>query len=94
MSLEVLSEVYRIVEDRRDRPKSGSYVSALLKGGLGEILGKVEEEARELVEAARGGGRREILHEAADLVFHTWVLLACKGIKLEDLLQEFQKRRR
>ncbi|WP_309493438.1 phosphoribosyl-ATP diphosphatase [Candidatus Hecatella orcuttiae] len=94
MSLEVLSEVYRVIEDRRHRPKPGSYVSSLLKGGVDKVLGKVKEEAQELVKAARGGERQEIVHEAADLVFHTWVLLVFKGIKLEELLQELRRRRR
>ena len=92
LGTEILDEIFRVIEDRRDRPRGGSYVSALLaKGGACD---KVDEEARELVEAARDGERKDIIHEAADLIFHTMVLLADKKVKLDEVMEELRRRRR
>jgi len=92
MGTEILDEVFAVIEDRRDRPKDGSYVSNLLASG--RVLKKIDEEARELVEAAQGSDRQAIVHEAADLIFHTMVLLAVKGVELEEVMKELRRRRR
>jgi phosphoribosyl-ATP pyrophosphohydrolase len=92
MGTEVLDEVFAVIEERRDRPREGSYVSSLLASGRASE--KVDEEARELIEAAKVGDKREIVHEAADLIFHTMVLLAEKGVKLEEVMEELRRRRR
>jgi phosphoribosyl-ATP pyrophosphohydrolase len=92
MGTEVLDEVFAVIEERRDRPREGSYVSSLLASGRASE--KVDEEARELIEAAKVGDKREIVHEAADLIFHTMVLLAAKGVKLEEVMEELRRRRR
>jgi phosphoribosyl-ATP pyrophosphohydrolase len=92
MGTEILGEVFAVIEDRRDRPKEGSHVSNLLASG--RVLEKVDEEARELVEAAQGSERQPMVHEAADLIFHAMVLLAAKGVKLEEVMEELRRRRR
>ncbi len=92
MGTEILGEVFAVIEDRRDRPKEGSYVSGLLTSG--KVSEKIDEEARELVEAAQGSERQAIVREAADLIFHTMVLLAAKGVKLEEVMEELRRRRR
>jgi phosphoribosyl-ATP pyrophosphohydrolase len=89
---EILGEVFAAIEDRRDRPKEGFYVSNLLASG--RVLEKIDEEARGLVEAAQGSERQPIVHEAADLIFRTMVLLAVKGVKLEEVMKELRRRRR
>jgi len=94
MGAEILDEVFAVIENRRDNPKKESYVSGLLAKGEGAVFGKVEEEADELVEACKGSDRKAIVHEAADLVFHTMVLLAAKGVKLEEVMAELKRRRR
>ncbi len=86
---EVLDEVFAVIEERRDSPKKGSYVSGLIASG--KASDKIEEEAGELIEARK---KQEIVHEAADLMFHTMVLLAAKGVKLEDVMEELRRRRR
>lgn len=92
MGTEILNEVFAVIEDRRDRPKQGSYVSGLLKSG--KVLDKVEEESDELIEAARGENKREIVHEAADLIFHAMVLLAANEVKLGEVMEELERRRK
>jgi len=94
MGTEILDEVFTVIEDRRDNPKKESYVSGLISKGEEAIIDKIEEEAGELVEAGRGSDKKAIVHEAADLIFHTMVLLAAKGVKLDDIMKEFKRRRR
>ncbi|MFQ5840191.1 MAG: bifunctional phosphoribosyl-AMP cyclohydrolase/phosphoribosyl-ATP diphosphatase HisIE [Candidatus Methylomirabilales bacterium] len=91
-SAAILAAVYRCICDRkRDRP-SGSYVVSLLDKGRGQVLKKIGEEATEVVLAAQGGGEREIVYETADLLFHLLVLLADRGIPLEQIWVELGRR--
>lgn len=87
-----MNEVFAVIEDRRDNPKKESYVSGLL--ARGKAAEKVEEEADEFIEASEGNDRKTIVHEAADLIFHAMVLLAAKGVKLEEVMEELRRRRR
>lgn len=92
MGMEILDEVFGVIEDRRDNPKKESYVSSLLASG--KVAEKVDEEANEFIKAAEGNDRKAIVHEAADLIFHAMVLLAAKGVKLEEVMEELRRRRR
>ncbi len=94
MSLNVLAEVYGVIEERKNNPKPSSYVSNLLQKGLDAVVAKVEEEAEEFIEASKDKNSKEIVHEAVDLMFHMFILLVLKNIKLEEVLEEFQRRRR
>ncbi|RLI31062.1 phosphoribosyl-ATP diphosphatase [Candidatus Bathyarchaeota archaeon] len=94
MSLDILKEVFDVVMDRIENPKLNSYVSKLTKAGLEKVLSKVKEESEELIEASKIGSKVEIIHEAVDLIFHTLILLALKNITLEEIFEEFKRRRR
>lgn len=86
-------ELFRIIKERKKRFPQNSYVSSLLKEGKDRIIQKVGEEAVELIMAAKGGKKKEIIDETADLWFHTLVLLAFFDIKPEKILNELEKRR-
>jgi phosphoribosyl-ATP pyrophosphohydrolase len=60
--------------------------------GLDSILKKIGEEATETVIAAKGGDKKQIIYETADLWFHCMVLLADQGLGPDDVLQELQRR--
>jgi len=92
MGAEILDEVFAVIEGRKNMPKQGSYTSRLLVSG--KARDKVLEEAQELVDAAENGGKKEIVHEAADLMFHSMVLLSEKGVKFDEVMEEFKRRRR
>lgn len=92
MGTEILDEIFAVIEERRDRPKDSSYVSSLLANN--REIEKIDEEACELIEAAKGSEKGPIVHEAADLLFHTMVLLAAKGVKLDEVMEELKRRRR
>ncbi|MEM2739545.1 MAG: phosphoribosyl-ATP diphosphatase [Candidatus Bathyarchaeia archaeon] len=93
LSWSILDELYRVLEDRRNNPKDGSYTSKLIAGGIEAILCKIGEEAEELEEAARNG-EHGVVHEAADLIFHTLVLLVYKKVPSDAVPLEFMRRRR
>ncbi len=95
MKNDILEEVYKVLETRRDKPID-SYTSNLMKDdektGEDKILEKIGEEAAELIIASKND--ENILEEAVDLLFHTFLLLVYKGIKFEEILDEFSKRRK
>lgn len=91
---EILDEVFAVIEDRRESPKQTSYVSGLLAKGEPEVIRKFGEEADELGVAAKGDEKAKIIHEAADVIFHLMVLLAAKGVRLDEIMEELRRRRR
>jgi phosphoribosyl-ATP pyrophosphohydrolase/phosphoribosyl-AMP cyclohydrolase len=88
----VLEGVLRTIRDRRVNPQSGSYTTKLFEGGQDKILKKVAEEAGEVIIAAKGGKKDEIVYEVADLFFHTLMVLGYHDIKLQDIYQELGRR--
>ena len=69
-----------------------SPVARLFDDGLDKILKKIGEEATETVIAAKGGDRREVIYETADLWFHSVVLLKFLDIEPADVLAELERR--
>lgn len=89
---EILHQLADILEQRKQEPADKSYVASLYAKGLDTILKKIGEEATETVIAAKGGDKRQIIYETADLWFHCMVLLAQQGLRPEDVLLELQSR--
>ena len=76
------------------RPE-GSYTTKLLDGGAETIGAKIREEAGELIEAAGetgDQGRAHTIYEAGDLIYHTLVMLAWRGISLDEVAAELARR--
>jgi len=78
--------------DRRDRRPSGSYCAELFTQGRQAILRKVGEEAVEVLLAGANEGDIQLVHEVADLWFHTAVLLADRGLGTDAVLRELADR--
>jgi phosphoribosyl-ATP pyrophosphohydrolase/phosphoribosyl-AMP cyclohydrolase len=74
-----------------DRPP-GSYTAGLLAQGTRRIAQKVGEEGLELALAAVAESDQAVLGEAADLVYHTLLLLQVKGLSLTDVAAELESR--
>lgn len=89
---DTLTKLAAVLEARKQAAPDSSYVASLYAKGLDAILKKIGEEATETVVAAKGGDRQQIIHETADLWFHTLVLLAQQGLKPEDVLAELERR--
>lgn len=98
-SADALARLAAVIESRR--PVNGgdpekSYVARLLHKGPDAFLKKIGEEATEVVMAAkdadRGGDRRKLVGEVADLWFHTMIALAHYGLKPADVVAELERR--
>jgi phosphoribosyl-ATP pyrophosphohydrolase/phosphoribosyl-AMP cyclohydrolase len=88
----ILEGILRTIQDRRTAPQAGSYTTKLFEGGHDKILKKVAEEAGEVLIAAKGGKKEEIIYEVADLLFHALMVLGYHDISLHDVYQELGKR--
>jgi phosphoribosyl-ATP pyrophosphohydrolase len=91
----VLQQLMTVLEERKSNPPPNSYTAKLYAGGDVKIGAKITEEAHELVEASGESGdqgRRHLIYEASDLVYHMLVLLAHHGIKLDELETEIARR--
>ncbi len=93
MTTDVLDELYATLQARKDADAKESYVAKLHHGGLDAILKKVGEEATETVIAAKSGDRAALVHELADLWFHSLVLMAHQDVPLAELTAELARRR-
>jgi phosphoribosyl-ATP pyrophosphohydrolase/phosphoribosyl-AMP cyclohydrolase len=82
-----------IAERARDRPE-GSYVSALLERGVRACAQKVGEEAVEAALAAVAEDDERLVSELADLWFHSYVLLAARGLDPSQVEDELARRAR
>jgi len=89
---DVLDRLGEVLEARKRAAPDSSYVAGLYAKGLDAILKKIGEEATETVMAAKDGDPARIVHETADLWFHTLVLLAHQGLGPADLLNELDRR--
>ena len=89
---EILNEVYKVVQERKQNASEKSYVASLYTKGLDKILGKIGEEATEVAIAGKGGQTDEVVSEVADLWFHTLILLSYYDLPPERIYAELQRR--
>lgn len=89
---DVLTRLAEVLEARKGADPDSSYVAKLYAKGLDAILKKVGEEATETVMAAKDGDPDKLIHEVADLWFHTLVLLAREGLGPDAVLAELDRR--
>ncbi len=87
-----LSNIFNVIEDRKNNPKEGSYVNSLLEGNKDRILKKIGEEAGETIIAAKNESKEEFIYEITDLWFHSLVLLSKMGFSPEDINAELARR--
>ncbi len=89
---DTLARLAAVLETRKGADPRSSYVAALFDRGLDAILKKVGEEATETILAAKGADPRAVVHETADLWFHTLVMLAQIDLHPRDVLAELEGR--
>ncbi|MFC6618799.1 bifunctional phosphoribosyl-AMP cyclohydrolase/phosphoribosyl-ATP diphosphatase HisIE [Deinococcus radiophilus] len=93
-ALEMLGTLERTVQGRRDADPHGSYTARLLQGEPRRAAQKVGEEGVEVALAAVTQGDEELLGESADLLYHLLVVLALRGLRLEDVVTVLRLRSR
>ncbi|WP_298842207.1 phosphoribosyl-ATP diphosphatase [Clostridium sp.] len=89
----VVKELYKIIEERKSIHIEGSYTSYLFEEGLDKILKKVGEESAEVIISSKNDDDKETVGEISDLFYHTLVLMVAKGIKIDAVVTELEKRR-
>ncbi len=85
----IFGQLMAVIEDRKANPPQRSYTTQLFQGGVEAIGKKVSEEAAEVVAAAHAAdndaGRDHLAHEAADLIYHLFVMLGYRDVSLADV---------
>jgi phosphoribosyl-ATP pyrophosphohydrolase len=89
---DVLNQLYATLEARKTADPQTSYAASLYAKGTDAILKKVGEEATETVIAAKNAEPQALVHEMADLWYHTLVLLAHRDLPLTALTDELARR--
>jgi phosphoribosyl-ATP pyrophosphohydrolase len=87
--LKSLEELVNIIRERKNLNPEKSYTNKLLND-KNMCVSKVNEEINELLEAIKNNNNK--VHEAADVLYHLFVLLESSGIKIEDVMKELKKR--
>ena len=87
-----LAELQEFIDKRKEEMPKGSYTTALCKKGTKRIAQKVGEEALETVIEAVSGSEESLVYEASDMIYHLLVLLADKGLSINDVAMELMKR--
>jgi phosphoribosyl-ATP pyrophosphohydrolase len=84
-----LTKLREVIAQRRRELPEGSYTTLLFQKGEDKIRKKTGEEAIELLLATT---RKDLVYEAADLIYHMMVLLEVKGIPVDDVMGELESR--
>jgi phosphoribosyl-AMP cyclohydrolase / phosphoribosyl-ATP pyrophosphohydrolase len=87
-----LSYLQDFIDKRKVEMPEGSYTTSLFQKGTAKISQKVGEEAVETIIGAMANDNENFIYEAGDLLYHLIVLLSHKGLRLEDVVKELEKR--
>ena len=88
----ILEDIYKMINDRKNNPKNGSYTNYLLDEGTDKICKKVGEEATETVIAAKNTSKDDLIGEICDLIYHIEVLMYDKGVTPKDIKNKLIER--
>ena len=89
--LKNLEELIKTIRDRKNSSPDNSYTNKLLND-KNLSVSKVKEEIGELIEAVEKNKNK--IHESADVIYHILVYLEANNIKIEDVMQELEKRKK
>lgn len=87
-----LHDLERIVAERAKASPDESWTARLLAAGPERAAKKFGEEAIEAVIAAATGQKAELVAESADVLYHLMVVLAARGVTLDDVMAELEAR--
>ena len=89
--LNTLVRLFNLARDRKNLPVDGSYTNKLLND-KSLIKEKVLEEINELIDAVENDTNK--IHEAADVFYHLAMYIEANEIKIEDVMEELNKRKK
>ena len=87
-----LHELFTMIESRKSADPDDSWTAKLLARGPEKCAEKFGEEAVETIIEAVKGDKSRLTSEAADVLYHLFVMLAARGVALDDVLNELDKR--
>jgi len=87
-----MTKLFEVIKSRQGAPGQESYTASLFAKGDNKILKKIGEELTELIMAAAVRDDLNTVYECADVLFHMLVLLAHRGIDLESVFAELERR--
>lgn len=87
-----LADLEKIVTERASAAPDESWTARLLAAGPERAAKKFGEEAIEAVIAAATGTQAELVAESADVLYHLMVVLAARGVRLDDVMAELEGR--
>jgi phosphoribosyl-ATP pyrophosphohydrolase len=90
---DVIAQLYKVVQNRKENPEEGSYTCYLFEKGLDKILKKCGEECTEMVIAAKNNDNEELKNEIADLLYHVLVLCVQQGLEWDEVHAVLEQRR-
>ena len=89
--MNIFEDLIKLARERKNNPKEGSYTNELLSDkSLSKA--KVLEEINELIEAVEKNTNK--IHEAADVFYHLIMYLEANDVKIEDVVEELNKRKK
>ena len=89
--LKNLEDLIKTIRDRKNSSPDKSYTNKLLND-KNLSVSKVKEEVAELIEAVEKNTNK--IHESADVIYHLLVYLEANNIKIEDVMNELEKRKK
>lgn len=92
MEFEIFNKIAAVLEERKNASPESSYVASLYAKGEDTILKKIGEESAELIIAGKTRDRQAVVHETADLWFHSLVLLSHLDLGPNDIILELDRR--
>ncbi|MEM1302257.1 MAG: phosphoribosyl-ATP diphosphatase [Pseudomonadota bacterium] len=90
--MNVLDELFRTIEARKDADPDTSWTAKLFAKGPEKCAEKFGEEAVEAIIEAVKGDQEKLTSEAADVLYHLLVMLAARDVALDDVLAELASR--
>ena len=89
--MNIFEDLIKLARERKDKPVQGSYTNRLLND---KVLSKAKilEEINELIEAVENDTNK--IHEAADVFYHLLIYLEANDVKIEEVMQELEKRKK
>jgi len=87
----IFDDLIKLARERKAKPVEGSYTNKLLDDKK-LAKAKVLEEVNDLIEAAEKNTNK--IHEAADVLYHLIIYLEANNIRIEDVMNELDKRKK
>ena len=92
--LKVLKNLIKTIKTNKKKDIKISYTAYLFKKGKNFCIKKFMEEARELAASSKYSNKKNIVHEASDLLYHFLVLLEFKKISITSIMKELKRRQK